>query len=603
MTDNITTLPPRSEIAPETTWDLKSIFPADEAWKQAFADIQPRLEDLESYQGRLAESPETLLRWFTESAEVAEEVGKLYIYASLSYAVDTNDQDASALYSRATTLYARFQAAVSFAEPELAAIAPETLRDWTESHPGLALYEHYFDRLEKRRPHLRSQEVEKVLAQVGDPFSTATATYGVLSNADLEFEPARDSEGNEFEVAQGTIIALMKAADREVRRTAYENYNAGYLKFKNTYANLLSTSIKQDVFRARARGYDTALEAALGPESIPTEVFHNLIEVFKANLPTWHRYWRVRREALGYDRLHVYDIWAPIASEKPGVPFERAIEWIGESLEPLGEDYVDRLRQGVLQDRWVDIYPNKGKRQGAFSSGVQGTYPFILMSYVDDLFSLSTLAHELGHSMHSYLTWETQPYVYSDYSLFVAEVASNFHQAMVRDRLFETQTDPNFQIALIEEAMANFHRYFFIMPTLARFELETHTRVENGEALTADSMIEMMDDLFREGYGEEMAEDPDRIGITWARFGHLYVAYYVYQYATGISGAHALAQNILTGEPGAVERYLEFLRAGGSRFPLDALREAGVDLASPDPVEKAFGVLADLVDRLEELVS
>ncbi|MGD8969326.1 MAG: M3 family oligoendopeptidase, partial [Anaerolineae bacterium] len=338
------------------------------------------------------------------------------------------------------------------------------------------------------------------------------------------------------------------------------------------------------------------------PNNIPTEVFHNLIEVFRANLPTWHRYWRIRREALGLGELHVYDIQAPLTEAKPEVGYEQAVDWICEGMAPLGEAYVEAIRRGCTEGRWVDRARNRGKRQGAFSGGAYDTQPFIMMSYADDVFSLSTLAHELGHSMHSFLTRKNQPYVYGHYSMFVAEVASNFHQAMVRDYLFRTQEDADLQLALIEESMSNFHRYFFIMPTLARFELEMHQRVEQGAPVNARSMIDLTADLFREGYGDEVAFDRDRIGITWAQFGHMYMNFYVFQYATGISGAHALADRVLSGEAGAAEDYLGFLSAGSSVYPLDALKAAGVDLATPEPVERAFASLAEVVDRLEGLV-
>jgi oligoendopeptidase F len=373
---------------------------------------------------------------------------------------------------------------------------------------------------------------------------------------------------------------------------------------KNTMANCMATGVKQNVFMARARHYPSALEAALTTNHIPVAVFHNLIETYRRNLPTWHRYWRARRQALGYDKLHVYDIKAPLTSKVQRVTFDQAITWIAEGMRPLGEEYVSVMRDGVLEQRWVDIYPNQGKRTGAFSSGAPGTHPFILMSYTDDLFSMSTLAHELGHSMHSYYTWQTQPLIYSDYSLFVAEVASNFNQALVRAHLLKANPDPDFQIALIEEAMANFHRYFFIMPTLARFELEIHQRIERGDALTADGMIALMSDLFREGYGDEVEIDAERIGITWGQFSsHLYANFYVYQYATGIAAAHALAEGVLAGSTTAVQNYLSFLKAGSSLYPLDALKLAGVDMTSPEAVEQTFGVLAQIVERLERLVA
>lgn len=466
----------------------------------------------------------------------------------------------------------------------------------------MAFFAHYVDQLEKRQSHVRSGEVEEVIALASDPFSGAFTTYGALNNADMKFSPAITSTGQEIELGQSSIGSLVTHPDRTVRRTAWENYADSYLALKNTMASILTTNIKQDVFHMRAHNYESSLHASLSRNHIPVEVFHNLIEVFRANLPTWHRYWRLRHHILGYDQFHVYDIKAPLTDAKPEIPFQQAVTWITEGMAPMGDEYVDIMNKGSRVERWVDYGRNKGKREGAFSSGSQGTMPFIMMSYADDIFSLSTLAHELGHSMHSYYSRKYQPFIYSRYGLFVAEVASNFNQAMVRHYLFETQTDRDFQIALIEEAMSNYHRYFFIMPTLARFELELHNRVEKGAPVNADILIGLTADLFKEGYGEAVVFDRDRIGITWSQFGHMYMNYYVYQYATGISGAHALVDGILGGKPNAVEKYLNFIKSGGSVYPLDALQMAGVDLTSPEPVEKAFAYLAELVDRLESLV-
>jgi oligoendopeptidase F len=473
------------------------------------------------------------------------------------------------------------------------------MREW----PRLGLLRHYVDDLYRQQAHVRSPEVEELLGILGDPFSGPAMTAGVLTNADFAFAPAVDSEGREIPVTQGTLSKILAGSDREARRTAWEHYTDAYLAHKNTLASNLATSIKQSVFQMRARRYGSTLEASLFESNVPVQVFHDLIATFREHLPTWHRYWAIRQRALGVDALQPYDIWAPLSQEKTAVPYQQAVEWISRGLAPLGEDYVRVLRRGALEERWVDVYPSQGKRAGAFSSGRPGTHPFIMMSYNDNVLSMSTLAHELGHSMHSYLTWQHQPVIYGDYSLFAAEVASNFHQAMVRAHLIKAQVDPAFQIEVIEEAMSNFHRYFFVMPTLARFELEVHQRAERGEGLTADDMNGLMADLFSEGYGEKMHVDRDRVGITWATFGHLYTDYYVYQYATGISGAHALAQRILSGEPGAVQAYLDFLTAGGSVYPLEALQTAGVDLTRSEPVEVTFGILADLVDRLERLTS
>lgn len=600
MTDE--SIPSRAEIATQYTWNAPSVFESDAFWESEFADVLESLADLGRFRGHLADGPTVLADALEIIEALMQRVGKIFTYASMNHSADVADQTAAGAFSKAQGLFGKTLAAIAFFDPELLAIGEETLRQWMKDEPRLAIMAHYIDNLFRKQAHVRSAEVEELLGMLADPFSGVSATAGVLTNADFQFEPAIASDGTEKPVTQGTLLKILVGSDRGARRTAWEHYTDTYVAFKNTLATNLATSIRQNVFQMRARHFSSTLEATLFEDNIPVEVFHNLIATFRKNIPTWHRYWAIRRKALGVGQLHPYDIWAPLTEEKPTSSYEQAVDWICEGLAPMGEAYVNVIRNGCLKDRWVDVYPNKGKRAGAFSSGSPGTYPFIMMSYADDLFSLSTLAHELGHSMHSYLTWQNQPVLYSRYSLFVAEVASNFHQAMVRAHLLEHNTDPGFQISLIEEAMSNFHRYFFIMPTLARFELETHERVERGEGLTADDMIELMADLFSEGYGNELLVDRERVGITWATFGHLYRDYYVYQYATGISGAHALSKRILSGEEGAVDDYLSFLKAGGSTYALDALKMAGVDLTTPEPVEVTFEILSGLVDRLEELV-
>ncbi|HVC82609.1 MAG TPA: oligoendopeptidase F [Chloroflexota bacterium] len=603
MTTDTRPLPARSEIPVEYTWDLASVFPSEAAWAAEVDALTSALPKAEQFRGRLGTSPGILADWLELRDQWLARLGRVFVYGVMGAETDTADTAAAARRSRAIGLNARIAAAISFTEPELLEIGFHNLRSGLAEDPRLATYAHYIDALERAQAHVRSAEVEEVMGLVEDPFQTASGVHRILADAELPFAPARDSLGHEIEIAQGTIQALLASPDREVRRTAWERYADAHLAMKNTMATCLAAGVKQDVFRARVRRYPSSLDAAVSANNIPPEVFRNLITTFRANLPTWHRYWALRRRALDLDTFHVYDITAPLTKTQEPLPFNQAAEWILDGLAPLGPEYVETVRRGVLEERWVDIYPNKGKRAGAFSGGSPGTHPFILMSYHDDIFSLSTLAHELGHSMHSYNTWQTQPLAYADYSIFVAEVASNFNQALVRAHLLDANPDPEFQISVIEEAMSNFHRYFFIMPTLARFELELHERVERGEPLTAEGMIGLLDDLFREGYGSEVAEDRERIGITWAEFpAHLYYNFYVYQYATGISGAHALASDVLSREPGAVDRYLSFLKAGSSLFPLDALKLAGVDLTSPEPVERAFANLSDMVDRLEQLI-
>ena len=591
----------RTQIPKQFTWNAESVFATPQDWETEFKALGEDLEGLGQYHGKLAEGPATLLAALELLQQLAIRAWKLVIYAMFSYSVDTRQQEAARRQGRAEGTFARATAAVAFVNPELLSIGEPKLREWIRADPRLVLYDHYVSNLFRIQRHIRSAEVEELLGRVMDPFLAVFTTISALVDSDFQFQPARSPDGREIPLTQGNVDTILRDPDQETRRTAWESYADTYLNYKNTLASNLAASIRQNVYLMRARRHKSSVQMALFKDNIPEQVFHNLIETFRKHVGTWHRYWKVRRAALGVEQLHPYDVWAPLTDSLPTVSYQQAVDWVCEGLAPLGEEYVARMRRGCLEERWVDVYPNLGKRQGAFSSGSPGTYPFIVMSFADDVSGLSTLAHELGHSMHSYLAWKHQPMIYSEYSLFAAEVASNFHQAMVRAYLLENNPDVQLQISIIEDAMDNFHRYFLIMPTLARFELETHRRVERGEGFSADGLIELMADLFEEPFGAEMQLDRQRVGITWAQFLHLYQDYYVYQYATGISGAHSLAARILAGGTGAAEAYLEFLKAGASVYPLDALRGAGVDLSSPEPVEQTFKVLDDLIDRLAKL--
>jgi oligoendopeptidase F len=600
-------LPARSEMDRRYTWDSESVFPTEAAWEEAADSVLARLPDLAEFKGHLGDSAEAMADWFDASERIHRLMGKLMVHATMSYSVDVGDQAAAARADRARFVAAQLGAGTSFAFPEMIAIGLPKLREWVATSPRLAHLGHYFDRLEKMQKRIRSAEVEALLTQVSDPLATALSVHGVLANADLKFEAAADSSGERHEVAQGTVAALLTSSDRVLRRSTFESYADAHLDMQHAMAASLAGGVKRDVFYARARGYASSLEAALEPAHIPVEVYHNVVRTFRKHVGTWHRYWRVRRKALGLSVLKPYDTRAQINESRLEVPYGQAVDWIAEGVSPLGEEYVRILRQGALQDRWVDIYPNRGKRMGAFSTGVMDTQPFIFMSYNDDIYSMSTLAHELGHSMHSYYARNTQPFVYSNYGLFQAETASNMNQALTRRHLLATNADPAFQIAVIEEAMSNFYRYFFIMPSLARLELEIHERAERGAPITADYLNNLMADLISEVYGSEVEVSPsdrDRIGSTWAQFHtHLYSNFYVYQYATGLAAANHLVRRVAQGDSNAVDSYLAFLKSAGSMYPLEGLRMAGVDMTSPEPVEAAFATLAEMVARLDELVS
>jgi oligoendopeptidase F len=595
-------IPERSQIPVQYKWNQESVFESPEAWDREYEEVLKALPDLAAFRGQLGHGPGMLLQAFEAVQDLLQRAGKLLTYAGMSHNVDTTDPAAAARYSRAQGLMARVMEATAFLKPAILALGQERVEEYLQQKPALEIYRHYFHNLFRQREHLRSAEVEELLGALSEPFSGAAAAARMLSNADLRFPPAVDEQGQEIEVAQGTLGRILTLPDRKARQTAWCGYADAYLAHQNTFAATLATAVKQDAFRARARRYESTLEAALFPNNLPTQVFHNVVQTVRDHFPVWHRYFELRRRALGLEKLAPYDIWAPLTSDPPRVEYEEAVEWICRALAPLGKDYVEVMRRGCLQERWVDVYPNRGKSSGAFSSGSPGTHPFIKMSYNDTVFSMSTLAHELGHSMHSYLAWKHQPFVYSRYSLFAAEVASNFHQAMLRDHLLGQDLPAPLRIAVIEEAMSNFYRYLLVMPVLAAFELEIHTRIERGQAFTAPDLIDLLSRKMAEAYGPAMAVDRARVGIQWATFPHLYMNYYVFQYTTGISAAHALAQRVAQGEPGAAEAYLQFLKAGGSEYPLPLLQRAGVDMRSPEAIEQTFQIMEEMIDQLEVLV-
>lgn len=593
----------RDDVPQQYRWNEESLYPDSQAWEAEADALAEMLGKFERFRGKLGENPGMIQEAMAEVEDIIKRVGKIYVYAYLKNAVDNADPEAASMVGKAQGIFGQTLAVISFLDPELLSIGQEKLMSWVETESGLQIYRHYVENLFRKQAHVRSPEVEELLGMVADPFTSTVNTRNLFVDGELKFAPARTSDGKEVEVTQGNLSEIMANPDRELRRTAWENYMDAHLAFKNTLAGNYLTSVRQGVFNARARRYSSTLEASLFEDNIPPEVVTNTVATFRRRLPTWHRYWKLRRKGLGLNELAPYDIWAPLTEKGPVIPYDQAVEWALEGVAPLGDEYVEAMRRGLKQDRWVDVYPTPGKSSSEFSAGWPGTHPFIVMNYDNTIFSLSTLVHESGHSMHSYLAWKNQPFVYAQYSIFAAEVASNFHQALVRAYLLEHNTEREFQISVLEEALSNFHRYFFIMPTLQAFELEVHKRVEQGKGLSAEDMNNLMADLFAEGYGSEVSYDRDRVGITWATFSHLYQHFYVFQYTTGISGAHALAQRVLAGDEGAVERYLEFLRAGSSVYPLEALRKAGIDLTTPQPIEETFDLLEGMLDRLEGLLS
>jgi len=594
---------PRAKVKKNQTWNAESVFVSPSQFDAEVKSALDALPSIQKYKGHLGDSVDTFLEAMSAMDALEQRATKVRVYATMSSSVDANDEQGAAMNGKAMSALAQVGAAASYVEPELLAVGEAKLRQWIQSDARMKVYEHFINDLFRKQAHVRSAEVEELMGMLRDPFGTVRNTASLLANADFKFKPAKNSKGKKVELTQSAFDAILNTADRKARQSAWENYNDKYLESKNTLASNLTASIKANVFNMKARKFNSALEATLFNGNVPVEMFHNLLNIFKKNLPLWHKYWKIRRKALGVKTLNPYDVWAPLTTKTHKVPFDKAVDWICDGLAPMGEEYVRVMRKGCLEDRWVDWSPNAGKRQGAFSTRVPSdTHPFIMMSYTDDVGSMSTLAHELGHSMHAYYASRAQPMIYYTYPSIISETASNFNQAMTRAHLLKTNQNKYFQTALLEEAMDNFHRYFFIMPTLARFELETHQRVEKGQPLTADSMIELMADLFSEGYGNEMNLDRQRVGITWGTFTtHLYIDFYSFQYAIGISAANAIAKRILDGVPNAAQDHINFLKAGSSKSPMDVYRVAGIDMTTTQPIEDAFSVLEEYVDRLGAL--
>ncbi len=595
----VKTLPKRSDVPREQTWDIEALYATPRDWEAEAGALTGAIHALSAHAGQLGDSPEALLAFLTENDALSLRLSRFMSYASMNASVDGTDSVAAARRDRASGIISQYSAASAFAQPELLALDEAKLRGWLDQ-PEFKDHKIRAERILRNKPHVRSAEVEALLGAVQAPFASERGIHPALANMDMQFGTAGGQK-----VTQGNVDALSSGPDREVRRQAWENYADAHLAVKHSQAAMYATNVRQNVFLARARHYPDAITASLAPDNIPTAVVTTLLDTYRANTPIWHRYWKVRRKWLGLGELREYDVKASLVPRRD-VSYAQAVDWICEGMAPLGEEYVKDMRFGLTEDRWVDYAENDGKRQGAYSNGGGRVKPFIFMTWNDNVGSYSTLAHEIGHSMHSLLSTREHPNSVPRYTLFHAEVASNFNQAMSRKNLLakaRAAGDTEFEVAIIEEALSNFHRYFFIMPTLAAFELEAYRRIEAGGTLSAPDLIDLTADLLQQGYGDGVTMDRERSGILWAQFStHLYANFYAYQYATGISAAHQLLEKFGADPEGARESYLKFLQSGGSLDPIDALREAGVDMLSPEPVQATFRTLEGYVARLEELL-
>ncbi|MED4073053.1 oligoendopeptidase F [Priestia endophytica] len=602
MTEQTKKLPARSEIPEKDTWRLEDIFATDKEWEKEFDEVKELIPSVTAYAGKLGESSENLYNALKTQDDVTLRVEKLYAYAHMRYDQDTTNSFYQGLNDRIQNLYTQVASALSFMTPEILAIEEEKISSFLEENEALGLYKHALEEITRQRPHVLSAEEEALLAKAGDVLGASSTTFGMLNNADLEFPTIKDEEGNEVEVTHGRYTRFLESEDRRVRKEAFSAMYDTYGKFKNTFASTLSGTVKRDNFNALVRHYESARQAALSANNIPEEVYDNLVTTINKHLPLLHRYTKLRKKVLNIDELHMYDLYTPLVKDvNMKVTYEEAKEYTLKGLEPLGEEYKSVLEEG-FNNRWVDVHENKGKRSGAYSSGSYGTNPYVLMNWQDNVNNLFTLAHEFGHSVHSYYTRKTQPYPYGDYSIFVAEVASTTNEALLNEYLLENLEDEKQKQYVLNHYLEGFRATVFRQTMFAEFEHDIHVKAQNGEPLTPELLSKTYYDLNKKYFGEDMVIDED-ISLEWARIPHFYYNYYVYQYATGFSAATALSKQILEeGEP-AVERYLEFLKAGSSDYPINVLKKAGVDMTSAKPIEEALKVFEEKLDEMEKLLN
>lgn len=598
----MTELMNRSEQIEKNTWDLTTIFPTDDAFEQAFEKLSGYLGKEKAFQGKLGESSDQLLNALLLDSEIDELLGKVYVYAHLKHDEDTTNPKYTAFEQRAATLASQFSSAWSFMLPELMTIDEDTLTRFVEENEGLARYKFDLEKINKKRPHVLSEKEEKLLAEAQEALQSSSNTFSMFNNADLTFENVLDKDGNSLPLSHGNYITYLESNDRVLRENAYKEVYKQYGKFNNTLSQTLAGKVKASVFSSKVRNYKSARDQALSNNDIPESVYDSLVDTVNKNLHLLHRYTELRKSLLELDEMYMYDMYTPLIKDVDfKVTYEEAQEWMLKSLEPMGKEYTDVITEGLM-NRWVDVYENKGKRSGAYSSGTFGTNPFILMNWTDNVNNTFTLTHEFGHSAHSYFSRKNQPSNMSGYSIFVAEVASTCNEALLADYMYKQLDDEMKKLYLLNYQLDGFRGTVFRQTMFAEFEYKIHSIIENNEPLTAERLNEEYAALNKKYYGEAVVTDKF-IQYEWSRIPHFYYNYYVYQYATGYSAAYALSKQILEeGEP-AVERYINhFLKAGSSDYPIEVLKKAGVDMTSSEPIENACKVFEERLNEFEKLI-
>ncbi|MCZ8512057.1 oligoendopeptidase F [Paenibacillus filicis] len=588
----------RSDVPAEHRWKLEDLFANQQAWEQEYQTVKKQLAEIGRFEGKLKDA-KAIKECFELEDQISLHTERLYVYANMKNHEDMADPTYQALSDKSKKLSVDTSEAMSFISPEILSLTDEQLHKLVND-PALAFYKRTLEEMIREKQHVLSRSEEALMAQVGNLSQAPSTIFGMLNNADLKFPKIKNEKGEEVELTHGRYIQFLESRDRDVRKRAFEAVYETYAKQKNTIAATLAANVNKNLFYAKVRKYPSALEMSLFGDNIKKEVYTNLIDAVHEALPLMHRYMALRKKLMKLDELHMYDLFAPLVEEyKMDITYEEAQKTVLESLKPLGPDYLKVLEAG-FDGSWIDIYENEGKRNGAYSWGAYGTHPYVLLNHKDNLNSMFTLTHEMGHALHSYLSDANQPYRYAQYTIFLAEVASTLNEALLMDYMLKKSTDPKEKMYLLTYYMDQFRTTVFRQTMFAEFEKIIHEKAEAGESLTPQLLSEVYYDLNKQYYGNDMAVDKD-IEMEWARIPHFYNSFYVYKYATGFSAATSFSKQILEEGQPAVERYLGFLKSGGSDYSINILQKAGVDMSTPEPIKQAMSVFKGLLEQMEAL--
>lgn len=597
----IKSVPKREDVPELLTWDLKTMYASDEQWEEDLQKANEKIEEVANLKGSLDQGADALVGAIQQMLDMLRQVENIYVYSHLKNDQDTSNSKYQALNDRASQLYTQASTAISWFEPEILSLGEEKLAQYFEENSQLEDYRHFIENITSSRAHVLSADKEALIAKAGDVLGASSKTFSVLNNADLTFPTITDENGEEVQLSHGNFVQFLESSDVRVRREAFEKMYGVYKGLINTFASTMQGNVKLHNFNADIRNYDSARHAALASNHIPESVYDTLLEVVGENLPLLHRYMQVRKDLLGLDELHMYDLYTPILKDGPKFTYDEAREMTLKSLSIMGEDY-QRVLHEAFDQRWIDVVENQGKRSGAYSSGSYDSYPYILLNWHDSLDNLYTLVHELGHSVHSYLTRKYQPYVYGDYSIFLAEIASTTNENLLTDYLLKESTSDLEKAHILNHYLDGFKGTVFRQTQFAEFEHLMHEEAAKGTPLTADFLNSQYSDMNDRYYGSSVVND-DEIAYEWSRIPHFYMNHYVYQYATGFCAATALADKIASEEKGALDAYLNYLKSGSSDFPIDIMKKAGVDMTSRDYIDRAMKVFEKRLEQFEAVVA